>query len=89
MTIQEFKEKFKDDKDALQVINDLEAKINFDYVNDNVKLKQENDKLKLNNELLYNQIMNGGKHKESEVDENAPAFNDYTQDILKQLKKIE
>ena len=86
MTIQELKEKYKDDKEALNVIIDLEAKANNDYVKDNLKLKEENDKLRLNNELLYNQIMNGGKKTEEEADTNDPVFKDYSDEIVKSLK---
>lgn len=89
MTIQELKEKYKDDADTLKTLNDLEAKVNKDYVKDNIALNEENKKLKLNNELLYNQIMNGGKRKEEEADTNAPAFKDYTDDIMKVLRKTE
>lgn len=86
MTIQELKEKYKDDKEAISVINDLEAKINNDYVNDNIRLKEENEKLRLNNELLYTKIMNGGKKTEEEADTNAPAFKDYSDEIIKSLR---
>ena len=89
MTIQELKEKYKDDADTLKTLNDLEAKVNKDYVKDNIALNEENKKLKLNNELLYNQIMNGGKRKEEEADTNATAFKDYSDDIMKVLRKIE
>jgi hypothetical protein len=85
MTIQELKEKYKEDNEAIKVIEDLEAKINFNYIEDNLKLKQENEKLKLNNELLYNQCLNGGKLKEEKQDDN-PRFVDYTNDILDALK---
>lgn len=86
MTIQELKEKFKDDADTLKTLNDLEAKVNKDYLKDNIALNEENKKLKLNNELLYNQIMNGGKCKEGEADTNAPAFKDYSDEIIKSLR---
>ena len=79
MTIQELKEKFKDDKDTLQVLNDLEAKINTNYLEDNLNLKKENEKLKMQNDLLYNQCMNGAQKKEE--DGPAPRFNDYTAEI--------
>lgn len=83
MTIQEFKEKYKEDKDAMQIINDLEAKANKNYLEDNLKLREENTKLKQNNELLYNQIMNGAGKKE---EENAPRFQDYSADIVEALR---
>lgn len=84
MTIQELKEKYKEDKELLQVVTDLEAKINNNnYLQDNVQLKKENEKLKQDNELLYNQIMNGAKTKE---DENTPRFQDYSEEIIKSLK---
>lgn len=79
MTIQEFKEKYKEDKDALKIIDDLEAKINKNYVEDNLKLTQENQKLKMQNELLYNQCINGAK--KTEEDGQDPRFTDFTKDI--------
>lgn len=86
MTIQELKEKYKEDKDLLNVINDLEAKTNNNtYLQDNLQLKKENEKLKQDNELLYNQIMNGAKTKE---ENETPRFQDYTDEIVKALKNI-
>ena len=86
MTIQELKEKYKEDKELLNVINDLEAKTNNNtYLQDNLQLKKENEKLKQDNELLYNQIMNGAKTKE---DNETPRFQDYTDEIVKALKNI-
>lgn len=78
MTIQEFKEKYKEDKDALKIIDDLEARINKNYVEDNLKLTQENQKLKMQNELLYNQCINGAKKTE---EEEQPRFSDYSKEI--------
>lgn len=84
MTIQEFKEKFKDDKEALSVINDLEAKVNNNkYIQDNLMLKKENEELKQKNELLYNSIMSGAKTKE-EAEE--PRFKDYSNEINEALR---
>lgn len=83
MTIQEFNEKYKEDKDALQFVSDLEAKAKKNYLEDNLKLQEENTKLKQNNELLYNQIMNGAGKKE---EENAPRFQDYSEDIVNALR---
>lgn len=79
MTIQQLKEKYKDDKETLQVLNDLEAKINTNYLEDNLNLKKENEKLKMQNELLYNQCMNGAQ--KTEEDGQAPRFKDYTAEI--------
>lgn len=87
MTIQELKDKMKDDAEALKTIEDLEAKINNDYLTDNIALKKENEKLKFNNELLYNQIMNGAGVKEEIKDDN-PVFKDYSNEIIKELRKI-
>ena len=85
MTIQELKEKYKDDAEAIKVINDLEAKLdNNKYLKDNLLLKAENEKLKQNNELLYNQVMNGGGATEEE--NGAPRFKDYSEEIIKALK---
>ena len=85
MTIQEFKEKFKDDKDALKVVEDLEAKVNNNnYIQDNIALKKQVEDLTQKNELLYNTIMNGAKHKEEE--NGAPRFKDYSKEIFDVLK---
>ena len=84
MTIQELKDKLKDDSEALSAISELEKKINTNFVEDNIKLKQENEKLKSDNLVLYNQIMNKGATEE----DSAPiSFKDYTEDIIKALKK--
>ena len=87
MTIQELKDKMKDDAEALKVIADLEAKINTDYLTDNIALKKENEKLNFNHELLYNQIMNGAGVKEESKNE-SPVFKDYSDEIIKELRKI-
>lgn len=83
MTIQELKEKYKDDKELLLVVEGLEAKANKNYLEDNLKLKEENEKLKQNNELLYNRIMNGAKSKE---EEDTPRFQDYSKEIENALR---
>lgn len=84
MTIQEFKEKYKDDAEALSIINDLEAKINNDrYIQDNLALKKQNEELKQKNELLYNTIMNGNGATE---ETGAGRFKDYTNEIVEALK---
>ena len=84
MTIQELKAKYKDDAEAISVINDLEAKINNNkYLQDNLLLQKENAELKQQNELLYNSIMNGANKSE---DANAPRFKDYTNEIMDALR---
>lgn len=83
MTIDELKAKYKEDAEALQVISELEKKANTNYLQDNIKLKQENEKLKGDNALLYSQLMNGGKTEDTD---NAPAFKDYSNDIVEALR---
>lgn len=85
MTIQELKEKYKEDKDLIKFIDNQEAMINNNnYLQDNLKLKEENEKLKQNNELLYSKIMNGAKQKE---DDTTPRFQDYSKEIVEAFKK--
>lgn len=82
LTIDELKAKLKEDAEALEVINDMETKINTNYVEDNIKLKKECEKLKSDNLLLYSQLMNRGAKEEKE---DAP-FVDYSEQIEKALR---
>ena len=82
----ELKEKYRDDKDLIEFVEDLNTKANTNYLEDNIKLKAENEKLKSHNNLLYSQLMNGGKRKEDEEDGAGPRFHDYTNDIVETLR---
>ena len=84
MTREELREKYKNDTDLINYVESLENQVNVDYVKDNLKLKEENEKLKQNNVLLYNQIINGAKR--TEETEETPRFKDYSNEIVEALK---
>lgn len=87
MTIEELKAKYKDDNDLIKTIDELQSQVNKNYLEDNVKLLKENEKLKNDNLLLYNQVMNKGGRSEDE-NEGDPLFKDYSEQIIEELRNI-
>lgn len=82
MTKEELKAKYKDDADLIKYIDEQDEKVNKDYLRENLKLIEENKKLKADNSLLYSQITNRGATEEKAE---AP-FKDYTDEIIKDLR---
>ena len=85
LTKEQVNEKYKNDSELLEYVNDLENKANNDYVKDNILLKGEIEKLKQNNLLLYNLAMNGKQTKE-DAETDKPKFADYSEEINKALR---
>ena len=83
MTIEELKAKQKDDSELIKFIDEQDEKVNKNYLEENIKLIKENNKLKADNSLLFSQLINSKGATEEKTE--AP-FKDYTDEILKDLR---
>lgn len=83
MTKEELKAKYKDDNELIKFIDEQDEKVNKNYLEENIKLIKENNKLKADNSLLFSQLINGKGATEDKAE--AP-FKDYTDEILKDLR---